>query len=259
MHFGKGRNVTSPSSRRRSNNSKRWRPIFAACRMRTTNCGNTFSACNRSFSSRRENLLRHHLLHHAGGETSNPMMPSRCPITEHTIAVARRRSLPMSPHRARLRRVARGASTSIICARGIANTPRIERPSVALAINLTHRRRSESRKIELVPNFMCSSRHRGRRVASVWLFVGGSLFGCCCWPGAAAVLIGHGHTLPALEKMFTLHYRGLKGPRGSLSDHCQALSSLLYFSSLRHRAFTFESAPLHCPCVAHITLRHHYA
>ena len=75
-------------------------------------------------------------------------MPSKHQSTCHTTASPHPRCLPVSPLRVRLQRAARGVSTSIICANGIVNTPRIE---VLLAVRRpTHRRRSELQRIKLV-------------------------------------------------------------------------------------------------------------
>jgi hypothetical protein len=44
--------------------------------------------------------------------------------------------------------------------------------------------------------------------------VGGSLLGCCCWSGAAAIVSsGSMHTVLAQEKTFTLYHRELKFTR----------------------------------------------
>lgn len=109
-------------------------------------------------------------------------------ITCYPTALPHPRSLPVSPLRVRLQRVARGASTSITCANGIVNTPPIE---VLLVVRrLTHRRRSESQRIKLVFALYFLRVVIGRHCLATTrvVYAGGSLFGCCCWSGAAVGL-----------------------------------------------------------------------
>lgn len=186
---------------------RRWKPTFAACRTRTTNCGNTSLACNLSFSSRPESLHPRRRRHLAGGERLSQLR-----ITCHTIALPRLHSLQASPPRVRLPRAARGVSTLIICANGIVSTQRIE---VLLAVvrRLTPRRRSEWQRIKLVFALYFAScdwmsllnNHQG--CVRWWKF----FFGCCCWSGAAFAFywlkITYLQYLQRRRRCLLLHYR----------------------------------------------------
>ena len=127
-------------------------------------------------------------------------------ITCQTIALPRLRYLQMSPPRARLQRVARGASISIICANDIANTPRIEPLLAALATHLTHQRRSVLQRIKLVwrSTLRAVIGHHCSATTDI-MYVGGSLLGCCCWSGAAVDSIGFFY-IPYLHRRRCLPY-----------------------------------------------------
>ena len=224
-HSVRGRSVTSRSSRRKLSNSRRWKPTFEACRMRTISCGNTSLACNPSFSSRPESLHPRRPRHLAGGEMLNKHR-----ITCYPTALPHPRSLPVSPLRVRLQRVGRGASTSITCANGIVNIPPIE--VLLVARRLTHRRRSESQRIKLVFALYFLRVVIGRHCLATTrvVYVGGSLFGCCCWSGAAVGLYWLMIYLTCTgEDVLLLHYSWSNGPRESFID---PLPNLVYQSAL---------------------------
>jgi hypothetical protein len=189
--------------------------------MRITSCENTFSACNRSSSSRLGTLHRHRHRHHGGGEMSSRRTPSQRPTTQRRTAVPHLHSLRVPPSlRARSQRVPRGVSISTICAKGIVNITHLAR--LLVEIHFTPRQISRSRRTRLAPNFVCTLRNIPLAATAMYWksFTGGgfwsvgeSLLGCCCWPGAAVGsygYIGYMHTLLAQEKTFTLHYRDIR-------------------------------------------------
>jgi len=174
-------------------------------------------------------------------------MPTQTMLSQHqtmdrTIASRHLRSLQMSPPRARLQRVARGASISIICANDIANTPRIEPLLAALATRLTHQRRSVLQRIKLVwrSTLRAVIDHHCSATTDI-MYVGGSLLGCCCWSEPAVDSFGFLHTLLAQEKMFTLYHRRPRSSRESLLDNFQTLlkdlAPLLFDLSVAHASY----------------------
>ena len=164
------------------------------------------------------------------------------------IALRRPRSLQVSLLRVRLQRVARGASISITCASDIANTPLIELPLVVPAIHLTHRRRSESQKIRLVLHCTLQVLIGRHRLATTRVeYVGGTLFGCCCWSGAAVVLISW--ILPTCTEGEDVYFALQKAemPTRVILD---ALPNLVYKTAIFMAGFSLSG----CSCVIHLPL-----
>jgi hypothetical protein len=190
--------------------------------MRITSCENIFSACNRSSSSRLGTLHLHRRRHHGGGERCTRTTPSKRQTTERKTAVRRHLHFLRVPPslRARSRKAPHGVSISTICAKGIVNITHLA--LLLVEIHFTRRQISRSRRTRSAPNFVRNLRnillaatatYRKSFTGGLWS-VGGSLLGCCCWSGAAALVAsGYMRTVLAREKTFTLHHRELKFTR----------------------------------------------